>query len=249
MMIESLIAAGYWLVPWSRSPRKPMVRDWLTKKPNADGFLRAYGDEIDWAIVPTDTVVLDIEMKNGLDGMRDLAEFGTVTPGAITITKSGGFHYWFRQPQGKTLTGGHHIRPGIEAKALNGSVHIPPSAGYSTGIALGCPALLPVLPGNLVAAWEKSATVRASRDGQYKTETYPVGERRACLCSMAGRLRSAGLTQPELIAALLAIRDNRCEDPGSFSDDEIIKLAKDYAKRPERGNEPTAPDCSWFPKT
>jgi hypothetical protein len=222
-----------------------MVRDWLTTKPNAEGFLRAYKDEIDWAIVPTDTVVLDIEMKGGLDGMRDLQEFGEVLPGAITQTKSGGFHYWFRQPVGKTLTGGHHIRPGIEAKAINGSVHVPPSVGYLSIIDLGCPASLPVLPENLVAAWERSATVRTSRDGQYKAETYPMGERRARLCSMAGRLRSCGLTEPELFAALVAVRDHRCDGDGAPTDTDLLRIAKDYAQKPER----SAPDTSWFPKS
>lgn len=243
--IPQLIEWGYWLVPWSRNPRKPMVRDWQNTKPNALGFHRAYGDSIDWAIVPRDgVVVLDIEMKNGLDGVRDLADIGAgqVTQ-HYTRTRSHGFHLWFRQPAGKELIGGHHIRPGIEAKAITGSVHIPPSVGYSWGSPLVAPYCLPELPACLVDAWEKSAKVKTSRDGQYKAETYPMGERRARLCSMAGRLRTAGLIETELVAALLAIRDTRCEDPSTFSDEEIIGIAKDYARKPER----TEPDTTWFP--
>lgn len=241
--IPQLIEYGYWLVPWSRNPRKPMVRGWLTKKPNAHGFHIAYRDEIDWAIVPIETVVLDIEMKNGLNGMKDLEEFRPLPFSVSAYTKSGGCHLWYRQPPGKRLAGGHHIRPGIEAKANTGSVHIPPSTGYGWDIALGDPNALPVLPDNLVEAWEKTAKVPGASAGQYKTETYPMGERRARLCSMAGRLRTAGLTETELVAALLAIRDNRCEDPTTMSDNEVVEIAKDYARKPER----TEPDTSWFP--
>ena len=249
--IPQLIEWGYWLVPWSRNPRKPMVRDWQKTKPNAHGFHIAYRDEIDWAIVPRDgVVVLDIEMKGGLNGERDFSDIYGREPDSFGIwlcpaarTKSGGLHLWFRQPAGKELVGGHHIRPGIEAKAITGSVHIPPSVGYSwlsPLVALDC---LPELPPCLVDAWEKSAKVKTSCDRQYKAETYSMGERRARLCSMAGRLRSAGLTETELAAALLAIRDNRCEDPSTFTDAEIVGIAKDYARKPDR----TQPDTSWFP--
>lgn len=242
--IADLIAMGYWLVPWSRTPRKPMVQDWLAKKPNAEGFLRAYGDSIDWAIVPIDAVVLDIEMKNGLDGVADMRALG-IAWCTQTLTKSGGFHIWYRQPEGMRLEGGHHIRPGIEAKAINGSVHIPPSVGYQSIRDLVAPQGLPVLPPILVDAWRKSASVRGQSQQSYKHEIYPNGERRQRLCSMAGRLRSAGLVETELIAALLAVRDCRCEDSATFSDDEVIGIAQDYAARPER----TKPDASWFPIT
>jgi hypothetical protein len=220
-----------------------MVRDWATKKPNALGFLRAYPD-CDWAIVPrSGVVVLDLEMKNGLDGLADLMTLGPVPDCPTTFTKSGGRHLWFRCEE--PLTGGHHLLPGLEAKAENGSVHIPPSVGYTWQTQLVAPHDLPLLPQRILDKWKQTATLRACRDGStYRTETYPLGERRARLCSMAGRLRNEGLTEPELLAALLAIRDARCEDPSSFTDHEIKGIAKDYAKRPER----TEPDCSWFPK-
>ena len=243
MTPSDLHALGYHVVPWFRSPRKPAVTGWLEKRVNPDGFIRAYGDDLDWAIVPTDTVVLDLEMKGGLDGMRDLQEFGEVLPGAITQTKSGGFHYWFRQPEGVRLVGGHHIRPGIEAKAINGSVHIPPSVGYQAIVELGASEYLPVLPSALIDAWQKSAKVPGTSKS-YAVEVYALGERRARLCSMAGKLRAAGLTEPELMAALCAVRDARCADPSTFSDGEIAGIAKDYGRRPER----TEPDTSWFPR-
>jgi hypothetical protein len=218
-----------------------MITGWLEKRSDPTAYRTVYGDDIDWAIVPTNgVVVLDLEMKGGLDGVADLAAFGPMPEGPMTKTKSGGFHRWFRSPG---LVGGHHIRPGIEAKAVNGSVHIPPSVGYTAIIPLCPPDALPALPDNLVDAWRSSATM-PGQSKSYAVEVYAMGERRSRLCSMAGRLRSVGLTLPELTAALMAVRDTRCADPSTFSDAEIIGIAKDYAKRTERSE----PDTSWFPK-
>jgi|GEM_PF-5495134 len=241
-MIPDLIRLGYWLVPWSRSPRKPMVKDWLAKKPDAAGFIRAYGDSIDWAVVPVETCVLDIEKKNGLDGAADLATLGLegLLAGANTMSKSGGFHIWFRQPAGKQLSGGFHILPGVEAKARNGSVHIPPSDGY---VQIRPITELQDMPENLVAAWEAAAKKQNTKGVSYGVERYAIGQRRKRMCSMAGYLRSGGLTAENLIAALLSIRDTHCEDPSTFSDQEVVEIAKDYARRPAR----SAPDCRWFP--
>lgn len=245
--VSQLIDWGYWLVPWSRNPRKPLVQEWQTKKPNAAGFLRAYGDTIDWAIVPRDgVVVLDIEMKGGLNGLADLREFASLKyAGPLTITKSNGRHMWFREPKGVMLDGGHHIRPGIEAKSRNGSVHIPPSVGYTSEREITDPADLPELPADLVDAWQTTARIRAQSTQSYTAIRYPESERRKHICSMAGRLRSAGLTETELIASLLAVRDCRCDNPSTFSDDEIIGIAKDYATRQQYSE----PSKEWMPKS
>lgn len=244
--ISQLIDWGYWLVPWSRNPRKPLVQEWQTKKPNAAGFLRAYGDTIDWAIVPRDgVVVLDIEMKSGLNGLSDLKEFSKSPVGPCTRTKSGGFHLWYREPSGAGLQGGHHIRPGIEAKAGNGSVHVPPSAQYTSMVDILHPSELPELPADIVDAWKTTARIRAQRTQSYQAIRYPESERRKHICSMAGRLRSAGLTETELIASLLAVRDCRCDNPSTFSDDEIIGIAKDYATRQQYSE----PSKEWMPKS
>ena len=244
--VSQLIDWGYWLVPWSRNPRKPLVQEWQTKKPNAAGFLRAYGDTIDWAIVPKDgVVVLDIEMKGGLNGMADLLEFAMTAVGPRTQTKSGGFHLWYKEPKGAKLQGGHHIRPGIEAKAVNGSVHVPPSLQYISLNDILHPDHLPILPAAMVDAWQTTARIRAQSTQSYQAIRYPESERRKHICSMAGRLRSAGLTETELIASLLAVRDCRCDNPSTFSDDEIIGIAKDYATRQQYSE----PSKEWMPKS
>ena len=240
---------GYHLVPWKRDPRKPMVQGWQDKPTDPAGYLRAFGTDMDWAIVPTFACVLDLEMKGGLDGVADLARIGFDIAGftcPITRTKSGGYHLWFRQPE-EALTGGHHLMPGVEAKAKNGSVHIPPSKGYACQSPLVDAHSLPSMPQKLVDLWKSTARSRANTGTQtYRSEIYESGERRYKLCSMAGRLRSAGLNETELIAALLAVRDCRCADPSTFTDAEVIGIAKDYAKRPTTEALRPGSDASWI---
>jgi len=62
------------------------------------------------------------------------------------------------------------------------------------------------------------------------------------LCSVAGKLRgSLGFDEEELFAALIAVRDRRCEDPASFTDEEVRGLARDFSKK--ETNESRGSDC------
>jgi hypothetical protein len=48
-----------------------------------------------WALVPTKSFVLDIDMKNGKDGLASALAAGGLTPTMIVRTPSGGFHYYY----------------------------------------------------------------------------------------------------------------------------------------------------------
>lgn len=244
--IKELARWGYRLIPWT--PRKAVndssrpIIAWKEKRlshAEVDAFTRIRPDA-DWACIPEGTCVFDLEQKNGLDGRSDFEQccadcglsWDRATAGCgITRTKSGGWHVWYRQPSTDPLVGGHHIRPGLECKAFNGSVHIPPSFGYVQIARIGPPGDLPEIPSGLADAWRAGKRTRvASQD--YKRVLFGLGERRQMLCSVAGKLRgSLGFDEDELYAALVAVRDRRCEDPDSFTDDEVRGLAKDFAKK------------------
>ena len=231
-----LHAWGYHLVPWSRNPRIPAMKGYLQpeSQQRLTGYLRM--PSLDWAILPTDTVCLDLEMKKGLDGIRDLLDMGfdwrEMTCPA-TKTKSCGLHLWFRQPEGAPLVGGERVRlaPGIECKAQTGTCHIPPSVGYICLRPLRPKAELPMLPDTLAEKWRSVQTVR--RDTKdYDLMTIPVGERRAFALAVAGKLRNTfAATTTEIAAFLLAMRDTRMDDAASMSDEEIHDIAKDMARR------------------
>lgn len=191
---------------------------------------------LDWAVLPTTTVCLDLEMKKGLDGIRDLLDLGhdwQRMDCPATKTKSDGLHLWFRQPEGAPLIGGERVRlaPGIECKAHTGTCHIPPSAGYTCLRPLRPAADLPVLPPDLVERWRaKTATRAVKRD--YDLREIPVGERRAFLLAVAGKMRNTfAATEREILAFLLAMRDERVADAESMSDEEVLGIAKDISRR------------------
>lgn len=260
--ISRIHGLGYHLVPYrpkadTTSPR-PYIPDHLTKAPSdaeIQTYLRLWPDA-DWAIRPVDTCVLDLEAKHGLDGMRDILNLcehhgqswgRTIEGCAVTRTKSGGWHIWFRQPDGEPLVGGHHIRPGVECKARNGTVHIPPSTGYTAIQGLVAPGRLPVLPDFLCREWRGVKKERKTGLPSYARRTFPDGQRRFMLCSVAGKLRSElAMGEDELYACLLAVRDARCEDPHTFSDHEVRTIACDFARKPVEDIDARAYDGDGF---
>ena len=61
------------------------------------------------------------------------------------------------------------------------------------------------------------------------------------ICSCAGKLRDGlGMDDEELFASLIAIRDRRCEDPATFTADEIRGIARDFSKKEIHGSEALA---------
>lgn len=245
--ILQLARWGYHLVPWHAratptSPSRPILTGWLEKKlthEEVEVYTRIYPNA-DWAIVPQETVVLDLEHKHGLNGTADLVgllndcglSWAEATSGcAQTRTKSGGLHLWFRQPHGDALVGGCHIRPSVECKSRNGSVHIPPSCGYAEVVRLGPPGELPALPGGLCALW-RAACAKPTGNKEPLRTTFGDGERRLMLCRVAGRLRQhLAMNESELYAALLGVRDSRCENPSTFTDHEVRTIARDFARK------------------
>ncbi len=241
-----LAKQGYHLVPWANrnaANPHPLIKRWQTSPPSVESvefFLNKWPDA-DWAVVPQETVVLDLENKNGLDGRADLFRLCAtarvsyemlVLNCAITRTKSQGLHLWFRVPTGCDLTGGCHLAPGVEVKRKNGSAHVPPSMGYEWTRPLGPSEELPVLPPWLVALWSavKEGEVKKAKD--YRKEIYHNGERRIIACSFAAKARDAlNLNADELGALLRAVRARRMEDPETFTDEEVDNIANDYAQR------------------
>jgi primase-like protein len=61
-----------------------------------------------------------------------------------------------------------------------------------------------------------------------RAERIPKGERNGTLASMAGRMRRAGMSQPEIEAALLKMNESRCDPP--LSQDEVLRIAQSISR-------------------
>lgn len=79
-------------------------------------------------------VILDVDIKKDIDGTATLFELeqvhGKMPETWISLTPSGGFHYWFKCPIKHVQTSAGKIGTGLDIRGNGGYVIIPPSAGY-----------------------------------------------------------------------------------------------------------------------
>ena len=93
---------------------------------------------------------------------------------------------------------------------------------------------LPSLPGGLL----KKLTEKPSQDGARngEGELIPEGQRNDRLTQLAGAMRSQGMTEEGMAAALLVENERRCEPP--LEDAEVLGIARSISKYPpSRANE------------
>lgn len=224
------------MVPWKNrttEDRKPIISGFLENKPSPTTVAQweARYTECDWAIVPMDHAVVDIEMKNGKNGEQDLINLFPNIDWSIypqTKTYNGGRHIWVRLPDGWTKKGGVHIAKGIEIKCRTGSAHIPPSEGYAWINELTSYDI-PVGPDELWDAWRNSRPASIAKHDV--SELIACGARHGFLCSLAGTMRNAGMGEEELTIMLRLTANKRCEKPHEISDEEIAGIAKSYAEK------------------
>lgn len=101
------------------------IREWWEKTPDAN-----------IAVVPGEghSVVVDVD---GAQGRATLESLGLPDPGRIVVSpgKGGGFHYWYRLPEGTGIVQNGRPWPGIDIRGHNGYVMVPPSVHPDTGTA------------------------------------------------------------------------------------------------------------------
>lgn len=96
---------------------------------------RAAGYGIACGAGPLPLIGLDLDRKNGLDGVAELnrlaAEYGFTIPRTVTVcTPSGGFHLWFTGPASTTVPNSvSRIAPGIDIRGTRGYLVGPGSRG------------------------------------------------------------------------------------------------------------------------
>ena len=99
------------------------IKTWWEKTPDAN-----------IAVVPGEgsSVVVDVD---GPTGRATLLNLNLPDPGRIVTSpgKGGGFHYWYRIPDGTGIVNNGRPWPGIDIRGHNGYVMVPPSIHPETG--------------------------------------------------------------------------------------------------------------------
>lgn len=188
----------------------------------------------------SDILVLDLDQKNGKDGVADVAELekvlGPLPPTLTAITPSGGRHLVFKYPCGldrkvpnKTGLGSNLLgrQTGIDIRADGGQVVVAPTE--RDGVAyewLSDPLNTPLA--ELPDAWLQlilgQERPRAGRSSSVAGLVIAAGARNDTLFREAAALRGKGVREAGIAAELHAINAERCDPP--LDDSEVDAIAQ-----------------------
>jgi predicted P-loop ATPase len=138
-------------------------------------------------------VVIDLDMKNGVDGVASLALLGEVPETLAARTGSGGLHLYFEHPGFPIRNSAGVLGPGIDVRGDGGYVVLPPSPHRSGG-RYEWAAQVPIAP---LPAWLLAALKSPPKARKLRRETL---ERLAKIWK-----RSKSVQRQELGDALLRV--------------------------------------------
>jgi DNA repair protein RadA/Sms len=215
------------------------VERWWRQWPSAN---------IGWAI-PDEIVVLDVDVRWGADlskeddlrALEARAKLSGDAPdecGASVITGGGGRHEFYLLPDdltGKVRNSAGSLGHGLDIRAAGGYVVLPPSihaSGHAyawEGRGLEALTLAPDwLAAKLRAQTAPAPRVEARQAADDELPEIPEGQRDVTLTRFAGKMRRSGLAEDEILAALLAMNENRCKPPKDDAD--VRRIAASIAR-------------------
>ena len=197
------------------------IEAWWTEHPDANIGIPTAG-----------LLVVDVDGQgNSWPGDPDMAQDLARAP--MAFTPSGGRHYIFKQPSGKSwknTTG--LIAPDVDTRANGG--YIVASSSIVDGKAYRWaetmeldaePDQLPEPPGWLVELLDAPAgSVSSPPNGNI----IPSGQRNATLARVAGAMRRVGMSRDEIFASLSLANKDRCKPP--LSNREVGRIADSIAR-------------------
>jgi hypothetical protein len=119
-----------------------VITRWWTETPNANIGLATGYHPPDWELgIPgINIAVIDCDGEGGLEEFKAVCKqwCGTTIPRTLTARTSNGWHFYYNIPLGTRLRSNnakraHKGAPGIDLKADNGYVVLPPSVNAKTG--------------------------------------------------------------------------------------------------------------------
>lgn len=125
---------GYPVFP-VRGDKRPLVK-WKDGATTDPAQIRAWWLQWPLAMIgmptgkPSGLIVLDVDIKNGVNGFDTLKANGWDIPREAieVLTPSGGSHFYFRAPEGVSVrNSAGKIGPGVDLRADGGFIVLPPS--------------------------------------------------------------------------------------------------------------------------
>lgn len=215
--------------------KHPCVAGWQNDATTREGQVLSW-----WRAFPSanlgvatgDVFVVDIDVgKGGLDSWAALLAKHDAISTATVRTGSGGFHLYFRLPEGVKLGNSvGRLGPGIDTRGAGGYVVGPGSLHASGGRYewledSGWTSELAVLPAWLVGLLQGEAP-QATTGGTGLV--YVKGERNERMFKFAAWMRGEGFSFEEMKSTLAARNRERCRPP--LSDSEVEQIARSSSK-------------------
>lgn len=202
-------------------------------------------------------VVLDVDInhnagKYGDETLEELErQYGPLPDTWMCLTGGGGIHYYFACDD-PALTVGTGFSPGLDYRGAGGYVIAPPST-HENGQeyeweAAHTPSNTPLAPlpnwlHTLMLKGRETAQERRTEGSKAAPERITEGSRNDTLFRLACSLRSKGMSEAGITAALLAENRERCNPP--LDDKEVEKICRSTWKY-ERGS-PVSPPVAVDP--
>jgi hypothetical protein len=240
---EHYAAMGYAVLPCQPGEKRPLTKHGFRDASTDLGVVRGWWQRWPTAnvgLVARGALVLDLDpgRPEGWPGEERAAAMEALEP-PMAQTPRGGYHVWFRRPAnvGWTISAGK-LAEGVDVRTDGGYVVAPPSH-TSYGHYVWLRPLRPLAELPLPPAWLHQALDAAcrqpSRGGVNAAAPgrWARGRRNEELFRLACRLRRAGLSEGELLAALREVNRTRCDPP--LDDREVASIARSAGRYPDDG--------------
>lgn len=220
--------------------KHPRINDWGSEAATDAKKIKAWWGQWPDANIGIATgrdsgiVVLNVDPRHGGDqSLKDLQnEHGQLPDTWVVKTGGGGTHYYFEMPDGVRLgNSAGQLGRGLDIRGDGGFVVAPPSihisgAEYEISRAL----VLAQLPD-----WIRIAGTASTGGDENRTRRPPIsgeevleGRRNNYLASVAGKMRRAGTTDNERLAALMGINVVLCQPP--LAENEVAAIAQSVSR-------------------
>ncbi len=204
------------------------IKKWWTETPLANIGVPT-GEKSGW-------LVLDVD-EGGDETLSELEAIHGKLPDTVTaVTGSGGHHYIYKYPKGRSIPNKTKFASGLDVRSSGGLIVVSPSLHISGNRYKWMEGHNPA---NMKPAeapeWLLEAMCKGNKTDSYKCNhnsqpdnLIPEGSRNSTLASYAGTMRRRGMSEAGIVAALMAENEARLSPP--LNDAEVRKIAESICR-------------------
>lgn len=220
------------ILPGTKKPRDKQFYDTATSDPAKIVELFAGATDYNVGVSTDDLLVVDVDRKNGIDGMPAFLELDFSLNTLVVRTPSGGFHFYYAARSTRNTAG--KLAPGIDTRSHHGYVLAPGSVTPEGAYSLDSDAPMAEAPESILQRLEAPpASADRSSDRFYDDETaFALGKQLiendkgavqgaggdTHTVGVAFQLRDCGLGPGAALDLMWREWNDKCAPPWDFND-------------------------------